>query len=131
MSKILIIVTKGEVGGAQTSVFNLAQKLKDLGEEVCVGFGNGDFLKNKLAESSVPFYQFKYLKRTHDPLANLFFVYELQTFLDKNNFQAVHFNSSNSLFGAIGAKLSKQKIKTIFTLRGLSLLDKNYQSNQI
>jgi len=131
MSKILIIVTKGEVGGAQTSVFNLAKKLKDLGEEVWVGFGNGDFLKNKLVESSIPFYQFKYLKRTHDPLANLFFIYELQTFLDKNNFQVVHFNSSNSLFGAIGAKLSKQKIKTIFTLRGMSLLDKNYQSNRI
>jgi len=43
----------------------------------------------------------------------------------------VHFNSSNSLFGAIGAKLSKRKIKTVFTLRGMSILDRNYQTNPI
>lgn len=131
MSKVLIIVTKGGVGGAQMSVLNLAKKLKDLDEEVWVGFGDGDFLKNELAKLGIPFHQFKNLKRTHDPLANLFFVYEMQTFLDKNNFQVVHFNSSNSLFGAIGAKLAKRKTKTVFTLRGLSLLDKNYQTNPI
>lgn len=131
MSKVLIIVTKGGVGGAQMSVLNLAKKLKDLGGEVWVGFGDGDFLKNELAKLSIPFHQFKNLKRTHDPLANLFFVYEMQTFLEKNNFQVVHFNSSNSLFGAIGAKLAKRKTKTVFTLRGLSLLDKNYQTNPI
>ncbi len=131
MFKILIIVTKGEVGGAQMSVLNLAKKLKEYGHDVCVGFGDGDFLKDELTKSSISFYQFKYLKRTHDPLANLFFVHEIQNFLDKNNFQVVHFNSSNSLFGAIGAKLGKKKIKTVFTLRGMSLLDKNYQTNPI
>ena len=131
MTKILIIVTKGTVGGAQMSVLNLAKKLKEHGQDVCVGFGDGDFLKNELIKSSINFYQFKYLKRTHDPLANLFFVQEIQNFLDKNNFQVVHFNSSNSLFGAIGAKLGKKKIKTVFTLRGMSLLDENYQTNPI
>jgi len=131
MSKILIIVTKGDVGGAQMSVLNLAKKLKNSGEDISIGFGKGDFLKKELTQSSIPFYQFKYLKRTHRPLANLLFVYELRTFLNKNDFQVVHFNSSNSLFGAIGAKLSKRKIKTVFTLRGMSILDRNYQTNPI
>ena len=45
MSKILIIVTKGEVGGAQMSVLNLAKKLESLEQDVLVGFGNGEFLK--------------------------------------------------------------------------------------
>jgi glycosyltransferase involved in cell wall biosynthesis len=131
MPKILIIVTKGELGGAQMSVLNLAKKLKEYGQDVNVGFGDGDFLKNELIKSAIPFYQFKYLRRTHDPFANLLFVHEMQNFLDKNDFQIVHFNSSNSLFGAIGAKLGKKKIKTVFTLRGMSLLDKNYQTNPI
>jgi glycosyltransferase involved in cell wall biosynthesis len=131
MSKILIIVTKGEIGGAQMSVLNLAKKLKNLGQDVLVGFGDGEFLKEELQKSELPYQQFKYLKRTHNPLNNLFFIFELKNFLNKNNFKVVHFNSSNSLFGAIGAKLARYKPKTIFTIHGLSLLDKNYQTYAI
>lgn len=131
MARTLIIVTKGTVGGAQMSVLNLAKKLKEYGQDVCVGFGNGDFLKAELAKSSIACHQFKYLRRTHNPLANLFFVQELRNFLNKNDFQVAHFNSSNSLFGAIGAKTGRKKIKTVFTLRGMSLLDKNYQTNPV
>jgi glycosyltransferase involved in cell wall biosynthesis len=52
-------------------------------------------------------------------------------FLNKNHFTAVHFNSANALFGAIGAKLSRFNPKTIFTVRGLSVLNPNYQKNKI
>lgn len=131
MHKVLIVITKGEVGGAQMSVLNLAKKLKSFGIDVTVGFGIGDFLKNELRHANIPYYQFNYLKRTHHPLANLLFAFELKRYLQTDDFSVVHFNSSNSLFGALGAKLANHKIKTVFTFRGLSMLDKNYQINYL
>lgn len=123
---ILIIVTKGNTGGAQQSVFNLAKGLRDRGEKVTVAFGDGDFLKNKLQADDIPFYQFRYLKRTANPLTNLFFIWEIKRYLNNNTFTTLHFNSSNALLGAIGAKLTKNQPKIIFTFRGLSLIDQNY-----
>ncbi|MEM3394275.1 MAG: glycosyltransferase, partial [Candidatus Methanomethylicia archaeon] len=127
--KIFIIITHGKIGGATNSVFWLAEGLKEKGVDVKVGFGEGDYLKEKLLKENIPFVNFKWLKRTHNPLANVFFIFELKNFLDKEKFDVVHFNSTNALFGAIGAKLSKTKPKTIFTFRGLSILDPNYKKH--
>ncbi|MEA2065382.1 MAG: glycosyltransferase, partial [Patescibacteria group bacterium] len=130
MKKILIIVTKGDIGGAQVSVLNLARELKNRGFDICVGFGKGDFLKNELKKENIKFVRFQNLKRTRNFLANVFFIFEIRKFLSKYNFDIVHFNSSNALFGAIGAKFLQFKPKTIFTFHGLSVLDGNYQTNK-
>jgi len=125
--KILIVITHGKIGGATNFVFWLAKGLKEKGIEVKVGFGEGEYLKEKLEKEKIEFVNFKWLKRTHNPLSNLFFIFEIKKFLDKEKFDACHFNSTNALFGAIGAKLSKSKPKTIFTFHGLSILDRNYK----
>lgn len=125
--KILIIITKGEVGGAQMSVLNLARNLKQRGNEVFVGFGEGNFLKNELKKEDIDFKQFKNLKRTHNIFSNIFFVNEVRRFLNKNKFDVVHINSSNALFASLGAKLASIKPKVIFTFRGMSMLDDNYK----
>mgnify|MGYP000607404836 CR=1 FL=1 len=127
--KILIIVTKGGVGGAQVSVLNLARSLSVRGEKVAVGFGGGEFLEVKLAENRIPFHIFNNLKRTHNPFRNLFFIFEIFFFLKKNKFDVAHFNSSNALFGAVGAKMAG--VRTVFTFRGLSMLDENYQASSL
>ena len=142
--RVLIIVTKGEIGGAQVSVLNLAKGLKEKGIGVTVGFGEGDFLKEKLAEANIPFHLFNSLRRTKNPIKNLGFIFEIKKFLDQNHFDVVHFNSSNALLGAIGTKLAKKSfwppsfirmtdvrsvgIQTVFTFRGLSVLDPNYKT---
>ena len=131
MLKILIVITRGIVGGASMSILNLAKELKARRIDVCVGFGEGNFLKQELKKNNINFHQFKWLKRTHNPFANLLFILEIKNFLNKNHFTAAHFNSSNALFGAMGAKLSRFKPKTIFTIHGLSVLDPNYQKNKI
>ncbi|OIO08674.1 hypothetical protein CO115_02235 [Candidatus Falkowbacteria bacterium CG_4_9_14_3_um_filter_36_9] len=131
MPKILIVITKGEIGGAQNFVLNLAKKLKECKIEALVGYGCGDYLKNELKSAAIPYFNFKWLKRTHNPLANLFFIFELKNYLKNNNFSAVHFNSANALLGAIGAKLANKNITTIFTFHGLSVLDENYQAPKI
>lgn len=125
---VLIIVTKGDTGGAQQSVFNLAKGLKDRSINVTVAFGEGNFLQNKLQAENINFHRFRCLKRTKNALINLLFILEMKKYLEKNSFTTVHFNSSNALIGAIGAKLSKNKPKIIFTFRGLSLVDQNYTS---
>lgn len=128
VKKILIVITKGEVGGAQNFVLALAKALKENGCEVTVGIGDGEYLYNKLSEVNIRAVCFKYLKRTHNPLKNILFAFEMRRFLNLEKFDVVHFNSSNTLFGALGAKMSSIKPKTVFTYHGLSLLDPNYKA---
>lgn len=125
--KILFVITKAVVGGAQTSVLNLAREMKARGHEAIVGFGDGDWLPAELAKDNIPFVRFKWLKRTHNPLANIFFIGEIWKYVRGKDFSAVHFNSSNALPGAVGAKLTG-KVRTVFTFRGMSMLDEHYQT---
>lgn len=125
--KVLIVITHGGIGGATNYVFWLAEGLKERNFKVKIGFGEGKYLKEKLKSKNIPYINFKWLKRTYNPLANLFFIWEIKKFLDKEKFDIVHFNSTNALFGAIGAKVSKSKPKTVFTFHGLSILDPGYQ----
>lgn len=127
--KILIIITKGEVGGAQMSVLNLARELTGRGHRVEVGFGEGDFLAGELGRENIPYHRFKNLKRTHDPLNPLLLAREVKRFIGEHNFDAVHINSSNALPAAFGAKTAGRPLKTVFTFRGMSLLDDNYRKN--
>ncbi len=123
---ILLVITKGEVGGAQMLVRDLAFALKEKGHNVTVASGGGDYLKDEMEDKEICFLRLKFLKRTHNPLNGVFFIFEIRKLINNMNFDVVHFHSSNALFGAIGAKLSRTKPKTVFTLHGLSLLDKNY-----
>lgn len=125
--KVLITITHGNIGGATNFVFWLAKGLRKKGINVKVGFGEGNYLKEKLEKENIDYINFKWLKRTRNPLFNIFFISEIKKFLNQEKFDIVHFNSTNALLGAIGAKLSKTKPKTIFTFHGLSVLDKNYK----
>jgi len=127
--KTLIIVTKGTLGGAQQFVLNLAKGMAKKGHLVTVGFGDGDFLLEKLKVEKIDCHQFKYLQRTKNIISNLLFILELKKYIEQNNFSIIHFNSTNSLFGAIGAKISTVKPKTIFTFHGLSYLDVDSKKN--
>ncbi len=126
--KILIVITKGDVGGAQVFVHNLARSLKHRGCDVAVGMGEGAFLSAKLSGEHIPTFSFHYLKRSANPFAAILFALELKRFLKKNPYDLVQFNSSNSLPGALGAKHADKKIRTVFTVHGLSVLDKNYRT---
>lgn len=124
--RILITITKGDMGGAQVTVLNTARELKNKGHFVTVGLGEGEFLKNELYKLNIPVHVFKSLKRSINPFKNIMFIFEIKKYLSNHNIDIVHFNSSNSLLGAIGVKLLKNKPKTIFTFHGLSTLDSQY-----
>ncbi len=131
MNRILILITKGEIGGAQVSVFNLAKQLKERGYDVTVGYGSGTFLREKLDSAGIAAHHFPTLTRSHGLLANLRFMREFRAFLKAHSFDIVHFNSSNTLFGALAAKTLSPAPKTVFTFRGLSLIDPNYTGSAV
>lgn len=128
---ILILATLGEPGGTQTSVYNLAKKLQDSGHTVTVGFGPGTFLRDILDKAHIPFVQFQHLNRSYNLIHNLRFIVELSRYLKHHPQDVLHCNSSNTLFGALAAKMQKKQILTVFTFRGLSLLDKNYPGSSL
>ncbi len=129
--KILLVITKAEVGGAQMSVLNLAKEIKTRNLAVSVAAGQGDFLKKQLEKHNIPFFRLKTLKRNYNPLAIINYIKELKKLINQHQFTTVHFNSSNTLPGVLAAKFSKQKTKTIFTVRGWSVLDKHYPGNKL
>lgn len=106
--KILYLVTKDDVGGAQKYVRDLSEELKKLGFETKVITGGRQgvrFLSNKLR----PYFLF-----ANDWLAlvELFFLFK------RERPDIVHLNSSKAgVIGAIAAKLSGVK-KVIFTAHG-------------
>lgn len=125
--KILQIITKGEIGGAQRIVLEIARGLKQAGDEVTVAFGEGTWLNEELGKSAIPTIHFASLKRSFNPFQNIFFIAELYLHLRKNQYDALHFHSSNTLFGSYAALATSTK--TVCTLHGLSLLDPGYETS--
>jgi len=125
MKKVLIAITKGEIGGAQMFVRNLATGLKKNGLKITMILGSkhSDFLESEMVKAGIPIHTFYNLSRSFSPLRNFFLILEAKRYLDKNLFDAVQLNSSNTLFIALAAKLSKSKPRVIFTHHGLSYLD--------
>lgn len=131
--KILLLITKGEIGGAQIFVSNLAKGIKDFSFEknndVEIACGGGNFLGSFSQNNNIKFHNLKSLKRSFGFFDNLSFFFDFLNFLRKNKFDVVHLNSTNTLIGAISAKIANRKIKTVFTVHGLSVLDPNYQAS--
>jgi len=129
--KVLLVITHGNIGGATNVVYELAAGLKKKGVDVIVGFNGGEYLLTRLSAVGVPTKRFRYLKRSRNPLNILLFINEMRRFVIREKFDAVQFNSSNTLPGALGAKLGYKNMRTIFTFHGLSILSRNYPTSSL
>ncbi len=127
--KILIVITKSELGGAQVFVRNLARGLKARGEDVTVAGGPGEYLPEELKAAGIPFYRFKNLERSYNPFKIFKFSRELKDYVEREKFTVVHLNSTNALVGVWGLAKAKIKPRIVFTVHGLSLLDSNHHTN--
>ncbi|MFA5803350.1 MAG: glycosyltransferase [Melioribacteraceae bacterium] len=127
--KILLVITKSEIGGAQVFVLNLARSLKRSGLDVEVAAGDGNYLFGELEKDNIKFHYLNSLKRNFSVFNSFYFIYDLHRLLKKNKYDVVHLNSSNTLIGAISTSFLKEKPKTVFTFHGLSFIDNNYQAN--
>ncbi|MGK9477436.1 glycosyltransferase [Melioribacter sp. OK-6-Me] len=129
--KVLLVITKSEIGGAQVFVLNLAKELKKKGVDVTVAAGEGGYLFDELEKHNIQYYYLKSLKRDVNLFNALYFVCDIYRLLKKYKFQIIHLNSTNTLLSTISTFFLKYKPKIVFTFHGLSLLDKNYQSHRI
>lgn len=127
--KILFVITKSEIGGAQVFVLNLARALKKNGCNVEVAAGDGDYLSGELQKDNIKFHYLNSLKRNFSVMNSFYFIYDLYRLLKNYKYDVVHLNSSNTLIGAVSTLFLKEKPKTVFTFHGLSFIDKNYQAN--
>lgn len=127
--RILFVITKSDVGGAQVFVLNLARSFKKLGYEVDVVAGDGDYLFQELKKNDIPFYYLNSLKRNFNIYNAVYFVFQLRNLLKLKNYDVVHLNSSNTLIGSISSLFMKTRPKMVFTFHGLSFIDKNFSPN--
>ncbi len=130
--RVLLLITKGEIGGAQIFVANLAEGLKNINKKEVIptiACGSGDFLFKFSQREGINFQRIKSLRRSSGLLANINFLFSFLRYLKKNRFEIIHLNSTNTLLGAIMAKLVNMRTKVVFTVHGLSILDPNYQAN--
>jgi glycosyltransferase involved in cell wall biosynthesis len=119
MKKIIFIITKGDVGGAQKYVADLNNNLdrsKFSVEILTGGKGGVRWLSNAFR----PYFLF-----FNDWLA----LFELKKVLKSKNPDVIHLNSSKAgVIGAIAAKLASKKIKVVFTAHGWVFNPQNHNS---
>lgn len=122
--KILLLITQGEIGGAQVYVRDLALNLPKNRFIVTVGHGEKPFdwldeeLKNQIQTK-----YFRFIKRNINPLFEILGFFELYIYLKKNKFDIIHLNSSKiGVLGSLAAKCAGVK-KIIFTCHGWAFDD--------
>lgn len=129
--KLLLVITKSEIGGAQVFVLNLVIALKKLGYDVEVAAGSGSYLFEELKKGNIKYHYLNSLKRDFNVFRSFYFIYDFFRLLKNNKYDVVHLNSSNTLVGTLSSYLLKPRPKIVFTFHGLSFLDKNYEMNDV
>ncbi len=122
--KILYIITKGNFGGAQRYVYDLASNLSKDQFEIAVALGEGEILEQKLQEKGIRVISLQNSKRDVILTQDFKLFFELLRLLKKEKPHIVHLNSSKvGVLGALAARLSGVK-KIIFTAHGFAFNEK-------
>ncbi len=121
--KILYIITIPDWGGAQRYVFDLANNLKDTHEAVVAsGKSEGTSkinLLEKCREAEITTYQFKNLVRPISPIKDIFAVWEMKNYLEKEKPDTIHLNSSKAgIIASFATVLSSHKPEVVYTVHG-------------
>jgi glycosyltransferase involved in cell wall biosynthesis len=116
--KILYVVTKGNFGGAQRYVFDLAVKSKEAGHSVVIGAGTEGELLKRSNEQNIETKLITGLTRDVGIISEIKALYSLTLLIREFNPDVIHLNSSKTgVLGAIvGRILGVPKI--IFTAHG-------------
>lgn len=124
MTKILFIITQGEMGGAQRYVLDLTKNLDKSAYQILVVMGEEKTeLRNRLREFNIPVKLAKHLKRNIHPLHDLLAIWELKKMIKEFRPDIVHLNSSKAgILGSLAARLAGVK-NVIFTAHGFAFLE--------
>jgi glycosyltransferase involved in cell wall biosynthesis len=118
--KILYVITKGNWGGAQKYVFELATHAPRSLFDVVVACGEGDILPKKLEYAGIAVQSIARLGRDINPVADSLVFFDLIKLFRKERPDVVHLNSSKiGGLGAFAARIAGVK-KIIFTVHGFA-----------
>ncbi|OGZ53268.1 MAG: hypothetical protein A3B25_00135 [Candidatus Ryanbacteria bacterium RIFCSPLOWO2_01_FULL_48_26] len=122
-TKLLFVITQGELGGAQRYVFDLAANLKGAYEITVVIGTDAQPLKGKLQNAGIDVLVANNLVRDIRPLNDLLAILELKKISLNLKPDIIHLNSSKAgVIGSIAARLAGIK-NVIFTAHGFAFLE--------
>ncbi|MEK7121056.1 MAG: glycosyltransferase [Patescibacteria group bacterium] len=120
--KILYLITKSNLGGAQRYVLDLSKMAKNKGFEVVVGAGGEGELKQKIESLGLKFITIKGLDRNINFFKDLKSIFSVWKVIKEEKPDVVHFNSSKMGLGILIARIQKLFFKypknIIFTAHG-------------
>ncbi len=119
-TKICFFITKGNWGGAQRYVYNLATSLPQNKYDVLVITGKGEILKNKLREKGIKAFEIQNLKRDISLLEEIKSFIKIFKIIQREKPDILHLNSpkASGLGSLVGRILGVNKI--IQTVHGWS-----------
>ena len=116
------MITKGNFGGAQRYLFDLAINLPKDRFEVVVGCGQGQSLKQKLEDKKIRVFEMESSLRNVNFFKDIKLFFEIKKIIESERPDVVHLNSSKIGFlGSLACFLLKSnefQIKSIFTAHG-------------
>ncbi len=134
--KITYAITKGNWGGAQKYVFDLATAMKERGHEVSIVFGEPGKLEDLCKEAGIPTRTIPHLQRDISILKEISSFFRLIKILGEDKPDVLHLNSTKmGGLGSIAAQILnfqfsilhflkiinyKLKIKVVYTAHGWS-----------
>ncbi len=114
--KILMLITKADVGGAQIHVLELIRSLRDQ-YDFTLACGEDDFLTTEVRALGIDVVIFKHLVRPIRLRTDWRAIKELVIFLKQNPHDLLHAHSSKAgVIGRIAAK--RAKVSSLFTAHG-------------
>ncbi|OQA56611.1 MAG: putative glycosyltransferase EpsD [Candidatus Omnitrophica bacterium ADurb.Bin277] len=122
--RLLFVITKLELGGAQTQLLSLVRHLdKSLYDLFLFTASTGELMEEALSIPHVSVYRSKWLERPIHPVKDFFALRELTLFIKKNRIDLVHTHSSKA--GILGRWAARQAgVRGIFhTVHGWSFND--------
>lgn len=122
--RILMVVTQGEMGGAQKYVYDLATSLNKEKYEVLVLMGEKNpELKNRLEAADIRVTLLDHLVRSIHPLEDLVATFELRSAIREYKPDILHLNSSKAgVLGSLAGRLAGIH-NIVFTSHGFAFLE--------
>ncbi len=116
--KVLYVITKGNFGGAQRYVFELAVEAKRRGHDVTVVYGEPGVLIKKLAGAYIRTISLSTLQRNINPLKEIGSFIRLVSLIHSLHPDVVHLNSAKA--GGLGALAARVMAvpRIVFTVHG-------------
>ena len=114
--KILYLITKSELGGAQTYVAQLAEYFSSQKNEIAVMSFPGGWLEDKMIEEKIKFYPNKYFTNSLNLFKHLKAIKKIKEVIKIFKPDIIHCNSSTA--GFLGRIVIKNKVPALFTAHG-------------